>query len=107
MFETSLLSLHSQELSHVGKVLEARETRMVDMSRENITLMEANQSLQKCVCVCACVRACLCGVRVLAYMRTFACVWVCEMYMLVGVERSRHVQVYGSTCSLATDSMYV
>jgi len=48
------------------------------------------------VCLHTCVR-----------VRVCVCVWVCEMYMLVGVERTRHVQVYGLTYSLATDSMYV
>ena len=76
MFETSLLSLHSQELSHVGKVLEARETRMVDMSRENITLMEANQSLQKCVCVCVCLCVCVFVWCTCACIHAYICVYV-------------------------------
>ena len=36
-----------QELARVNEVLEVRESRMVDMSRENITLTEANQTLKR------------------------------------------------------------
>ena len=36
-----------QELARVSQVLEVRESRMVDMSRENITLTEANQTLKR------------------------------------------------------------
>lgn len=35
-----------QELVRVQKLLEVRETRMVEMSREMIQLTEANQELQ-------------------------------------------------------------
>lgn len=31
----------------MNEVLEVRESRMVDMSRENITLTEANQTLKR------------------------------------------------------------
>ena len=36
-----------QELTRVSKVLEVRETRLVDMSKENIQLQELNQELQR------------------------------------------------------------
>ena len=38
-----------QELVEVKKVLEVRENRMVDMSRELVQLNEANQELQRWV----------------------------------------------------------
>jgi hypothetical protein len=43
---TSELETVQQELVQVKKLLEARETRMVEMSREMIELTEANQTLQ-------------------------------------------------------------
>ena len=36
-----------QELVRINKLLEARETRMVEMSREVIQLSETNQELQR------------------------------------------------------------
>ena len=44
-----MLKLHNilQELAEIRQVLEARELKMVEMSRESISLRESNQSLEE------------------------------------------------------------